>query len=207
MLDFEASCDENDPKQAEWTEIIEWPCVLIEAASGRVVSEFHQFVRPTVRSQLTSFCTKLTSITQAQVDAAQPLDVVCKAFGEWLPRALQTQDTSSVLPVTCGEPDLAAPSARLSMLPRECTRKGLQLPPVLARYCNIKRPFKEVVGAKPGGMASMLAKLSIPLTGHHHLGIDEARNIAKIALHLHRLDPAALRPTGGVRHGAEESSR
>mgnify|MGYP007045537939 CR=1 FL=1 len=92
------------------------------------------------------------------------------------------------------------------MLPRECTRKGLQLPPVLARYCNIKRPFKEVVGAKPGGMASMLAKLSIPLTGHHHLGRRIARSFGEDEPTLGRAPTArAAPPLPSATRGARTS--
>ena len=70
---------------------------------------------------MTAFCTQMTGITQATVDAAEPIDAVLK---RWLPAMLGTDDVSGVLPVTCGEPDLKA------MLPRECARKGLQVPPV-----------------------------------------------------------------------------
>ena len=70
------------------------------------------------------------------------------------------------------------------------------MPPVLRRYCNVKKPFMHVVGAKPGGMAAMLQKLELPLTGHHHRGIDDARNIAKIVAHLAR--KVSLDVTGGL---------
>lgn len=139
-----------------------------------------QLVKPTDRPKLTAFCTELTSITQAQVDAARPLCDVIALFKEWLPATLGTDDTSGVLPITCGEPDLA------QMLPRECARKGLQPPPVLKRYCNIKKPFQDLHGWK-GGMSAMLQGLKLPLVGHHHLGIDDARNIAQIAARLAEL--------------------
>ena len=174
VLDFEATCAESDPTQSAWSEIIEWPCILVDARTLRVVAEFHEYVRPTGRPQLTSFCTKLTGITQPQVDTAEPIDVVAKRFGAWLPATLGTDDLSGVLPITCGEPDLSA------MLPLECTRKGLRVPPVLKRYCNIKRPFKELLGVAPGGMAKMLRTLNLRLEGRHHSGIDDARNIARI---------------------------
>ena len=57
-----------------------------------------------------------------------------------------------MLPVTCGEPDLSA------MLPRECKRKGLQIPAVLRRYCNVKRPYV-ACGLKSRGVAGMLDQL------------------------------------------------
>jgi len=192
VLDFEATCERDDPTQSQWSEIIEFPCVLLDAASLEVVAEFRQLVRPTVRPKLTAFCTKLTSITQAQVDAAEPLEEVLSRFGAWLPTVLGSDAAiASVLPVTCGEPDCSV------MLPRDCARKGLPVPAVLRRYCNVKRPFAELLASKAGGMKSMLRHLGIPQDGHHHLGIDDARNIAKIVRHLAR-NGAALDVTGTV---------
>ena len=187
VLDFEATCAENDPTQRQWSELIEFPCVLVDARSHATVAEFRSMVRPTQRPTLTAFCTHLTSITQDQVATAPTLDEVLRRFGAWLPNVLGTDDTSRVLPVTCGEPDLA------SMLPRECQRKGLQVPSVLQRYCNIKKPFSGLMATKAGGMTAMLQKLNLPLQGHHHLGIDDARNIARIVVKL-----ASLGATIGV---------
>mmetsp|Transcript_21982 Transcript_21982/g.54772 ORF Transcript_21982/g.54772 Transcript_21982/m.54772 type:complete len:260 (-) Transcript_21982:94-873(-) len=176
VLDFEATCARDDPTQPRWSEIIEWPCVLLDARSLLPVAEFHHFVRPTERPVLTDFCTELTSITQTQVDAAEPLEHVLASFNRWLPQAVGSAD-SAVLAVTCGEPDLG------QMLPRESARKGLEIPPVLRQYCNIKRPFEQLFGWK-GGMVDMLQHLQLPLLGRHHLGIDDARNIARITARL-----------------------
>ena len=182
VLDFEATCEEKGlpdaATQASWSEIIEFPCVLVDATTLKVVSEFSTFVNPTgEKRQLTAFCTKLTSITQEDVDGAPTLDKVLKQFELWLPEVLGSHDTSRVLPVTCGEPDLSA------MLPRECQRKGLKVPGVLRRYCNMKRPYV-ACGLKQRGMDGMLKQLGLPLVGHHHRGIDDARNIANITVQL-----------------------
>ena len=192
VLDFEATCERNDPTQSSWSEIIEWPCVLLDAKTLQPVAEFHAYVRPTGRSRLTAFCTELTGITQAQVDAAEPIAAVVKRFAKWLPTTLGTNDLSGVLPVTCGEPDLS------SMLPRECARKSLQVPPVLSRYCNIKRPFGEHMQCKPGGMTRMLRTLGLRLEGRHHSGIDDTRNIARILAALAGRG-AIIGVTGGSR--------
>ena len=54
VLDFEATCEENDPTQAQWSEIIEWPCVLLDAQALTPVGEFHEYVRPTGRARLSA---------------------------------------------------------------------------------------------------------------------------------------------------------
>merc|ERR1711924_573990 len=77
-----------------------------------------------------------------------------------------------------GEPDLS------SMLPRECARKGLQVPPALKRYCNVKRPFKELLGISPGSMVKMLRVLNLSLEGRHHSGIDDTRNISRVVAEI-----------------------
>eukprot|EP00929_Paragymnodinium_shiwhaense_P035101 TRINITY_DN19005_c1_g2_i1.p1 TRINITY_DN19005_c1_g2~~TRINITY_DN19005_c1_g2_i1.p1 ORF type:complete len:269 (+),score=45.43 TRINITY_DN19005_c1_g2_i1:74-880(+) len=174
VLDFEATCEQDDPTQKDWSEIIEWPCVLLDAQTLEQVGEFRELVRPTERPLLTEFCTQMTSITQDQVDAASDINEVRQRFNSWLAGAIGNADASAVLPCTCGEPDLQ------QMLPREFARKGLQLPTVFMKYCNIKKPFEAHMGSRAGGMAGMLKQLDIPLVGHHHLGIDDARNIANI---------------------------
>lgn len=195
VLDFEATCERNDPTQSSWSEIIEFPCVLMDAHTLKVVDEFSSFVRPTGRPKLTAFCTELTSIKQTDVDAAPPLDDVLRAFSAWLPRALGSDDAqAAVLPVTCGEPDLT------TMLPRECRVKGLRVPSVLTRYCNVKVPFS-ASGRKKAGMAGMLKQLDLRLEGTHHRGIDDARNIARIVAHL-ASSGVAIDQTGGKRRGA-----
>ena len=56
--------------------------VLYSAHFGlcaQVEHEFHSYVRPSINTTLTPFCTKLTGITQDTVDAAPSLDEVRRA--------------------------------------------------------------------------------------------------------------------------------
>ena len=56
----------------------------------------------------------------------------------------------------------------------------------LMRWCNLKRAFAGHRGQKrqPAGMAEMLDALGLPLEGHHHSGIDDCRNLAKVVRSL-----------------------
>ena len=183
VLDFEATCDDRD---AAWVhEIIEFPAVLVCARTLARVDEFRALVRPVERPALTPFCTRLTSLAQADVDGAAPLADALARFGEWLgAHGLRDERASAVLPVTCGDWDLR------TQLPRECARKRLgPVPALLRRWCNVKTAF--AAAGLPGhrkapGMAGMLAALGLPLVGHHHLGIDDSRNIASIVGELAR---------------------
>eukprot|EP00303_Exanthemachrysis_gayraliae_P006595 CAMPEP_0205998778 /NCGR_PEP_ID=MMETSP1464-20131121/431_1 /ASSEMBLY_ACC=CAM_ASM_001124 /TAXON_ID=119497 /ORGANISM="Exanthemachrysis gayraliae, Strain RCC1523" /LENGTH=442 /DNA_ID=CAMNT_0053371933 /DNA_START=26 /DNA_END=1354 /DNA_ORIENTATION=- len=183
VLDFEATCAKDAPNWPH--EVIEFPAVLVALGEGKPVAEFTRFVRPTERPALTPFCTELTSITQADVDGAAPLVEVLKEFEAWvaaLPVALE-----AVMPVTCGDWDLRR------ALPAECARKGLEQPAVLRRWCNVKVAYSACAAApadkkrpRAPGMAGMLSGLGLELVGRHHRGIDDARNIARIAARLER---------------------
>ena len=175
IMDFEATCDKE-----QWFdhEIIEFPAVLLDASNLEKVDEFREFVRPTEKPQLTAFCKGLTSIRQIDVDNAQPLKVVLHRFRFWLDG--HGLNATTVLPVTYGDWDLK------TMLPNECLRKELSYPDALQRWCNIKVLYSEARNLQHTrqwlkiDMAEMLQILRLKLVGNHHLGIDDARNIAKI---------------------------
>ena len=67
VLDFEATCIEYG-KLEPCSEIIEFPVKVIDTYSGKVVSVFHEYVKPTFNKKLSKFCTNLTGITQEMVD-------------------------------------------------------------------------------------------------------------------------------------------
>lgn len=110
ILDFEATC--SDTGRVDPQEVIEFPSVLLDLATGEVVDEFASFVRPVHHPQLSSFCRELTTITQADVDAAPPFAEVFAAHQAWLDGHGLTPQNA--LMVTCGDWDLG------SMLPRQC---------------------------------------------------------------------------------------
>jgi inhibitor of KinA sporulation pathway (predicted exonuclease) len=204
VMDFEATCQENDHT---WpNEIIEFPAVLIDRTSLETVDEFRAFVQPTARPILTAFCTKLTSIRQADVDNADRLDVVLDRFTAWLlSHGITT--SSAALPIFCGDWDLR------TCLPSECRRKQIssdRVPVVLSSWCNICPVFaahyaRQTRGRRMG-MARMLRSLNLPLVGHHHSGIDDFRNIAQIVRAL-VMDGCQLVATTGDRGAGRPDER
>ncbi len=62
VVDFEATCDWKVQPQPQ--EIIEFPCMKVNASTLEVDSVFHEYVRPKVHPILTDFCTELTGIVQ-----------------------------------------------------------------------------------------------------------------------------------------------
>lgn len=56
VLDFEATCLKNEKIQP-CPEIIEFPVIMIDTHNQKIIGEFHQYVRPTLNSKLSAFCT------------------------------------------------------------------------------------------------------------------------------------------------------
>jgi len=82
VIDLEATTDEGGWPVTDM-EIIEIGATLVDR-KGRELDQFQRFVRPLRRPLLTPFCRELTHITQANIDAAQPLGEVWPAFERWL---------------------------------------------------------------------------------------------------------------------------
>lgn len=186
ILDFEATCWENSSnKEKELMEIIEFPSVLYkisESASERettscvFISEFAEYVKPVIKPTLSAFCTELTGITQATVDAADVFENVYKRHIKWL--NIHVPPQSKFVIGTCGNWDLA------TQLPREIRNKKLKPNKYYQMWINVKTEFEQLYRIKAKGMEGMLNYLQMELTGRHHSGIDDTRNIAKIMLKI-----------------------
>jgi len=76
-VDLEATCDEIGESESprpltvvpDQMETIEIGLVVIDLESLEIVDEFQRYVRPQINPTLSDFCTKLTSIQQADVDS------------------------------------------------------------------------------------------------------------------------------------------
>lgn len=184
VLDFEATCDNGPGREPQ--EIIEYPSLLLDGQDLRALDEFQSFVRPRHHPELTPFCMELTGITQDQVDAAPPFPDVYRAHRQWLARHGLDVDCDgsgrSFAFVLCGDWDLK------TMLPEQCRACDppiASVPESFRRWVNIKTPFATCLRLrKSPGLAGMLRKLDMDFVGRHHRGIDDCRNIARIARHL-----------------------
>lgn len=70
----------------------------------------------------------------------------------------------------------------------QCKRDRIEVPEYFDSFINIKEAFYQHYHTKRQkhqlGMASILRELKIPLQGHHHSGIDDCRNIARIVIRM-----------------------
>jgi ERI1 exoribonuclease 3 len=169
ILDFEATCWEDTKEH----EIIEFPTVIVDCRTRKVVDRIEQFIRPAFNPTVSPFCHKLTTITQEQVNGGITLAEALRAHQKFM-----AQYPNSIY-VTCGDWDLK------TMLPQDAARNKIRLPPSYSRWINIKHVFmKEYSWKKNTGMPGMLAACGLTLEGTHHRGIDDCVNIAAIAMHL-----------------------
>ena len=83
VVDFEATCEERNSVDFPH-EIIEFPGVLVDGRTGKQLSSFREYVRPTIQPVLSDFCTALTGISQETVDKASTFPVVLNNFQNWM---------------------------------------------------------------------------------------------------------------------------
>lgn len=75
----------------------------------------------------------------------------------------------------------------------------MAFPASFEAHVNLKQEYARVFRTKVSGMARALEHAGLPLDGRHHRGIDDARNIAKLAnLVLPALESAEQTPTPRV---------
>jgi 3'-5' exoribonuclease 1 len=166
IVDLEATCDESGFDRAKM-EIIEIGAVEMLAADAKPSREFARFIRPVATQALSAFCTDLTSITQADVDSADGFSVVFREFLDWI-------GGDAFIFCSWGQYDL-------NQIRQDCLRHDFPFPTVLENHINIKKLYAEVQNTRPMGMSGALHHAGLPLTGRHHRGIDDARNIAALA--------------------------
>ncbi|MGC1273304.1 MAG: 3'-5' exonuclease [Planctomycetaceae bacterium] len=179
IADLEATCWEN-VRHSPRMETIEIGAVRLASAVGPADGEFSEFVRPIASPKLSPFCISLTSIRQEDVDSVEYFWSVFPRFVEW-----------------CGpEPFVFCSwgSYDLGQLRADCDRHGMAFPAALECHINLKKEFARLRGEKVRGMARALKAAGLSLEGTHHRAIDDARNIARLAL----LILSALETEGGV---------
>ena len=170
VFDLEATCWEHQ-RASDQMETIEIGAVALDE-NGAVTDEFGCFVRPVAHPKLSEFCTRLTSITQMDVDGAEYFARAFEQFVAWA-----EQGGESLLLVSWGAYDPR-------QLQTDCARSGVEYPDSFTRHLNLKTHFARVRGTRAPGMTRALEMLGLPLVGTHHRGLDDARNIAAMAQEL-----------------------
>lgn len=170
VIDVEATCWEPPEVQgvSEISEIIEIGIAVVNIKNLKIVNNSSILVKPQ-RSKVSNFCTKLTTLTQKQVDGGIPFE-----HALW---ALQDQ-------FKCGDRTFVSwGDYDRKMFDRNCKAFGLKYP-FGQRHLNLKNCFTMLHGLdKEPGMDTALDYLGMKLEGTHHRGCWDALNIAKIFVH------------------------
>ena len=168
VIDLEATTDDGG-WPIEEMEIIEIGATLVNR-QGRELDHFQRFVRPLRRPLLTPFCRELTHITQANIDAAQPLADVWLQFERWLGQHHSRLEGWA----SWGDYD------RKQLL-QEWQR--LQLDSVLSRvpHINLKQRFAKARRLeRPLGLNAALQLAGLQFSGQQHRALEDARNTARL---------------------------
>ncbi|OOQ56868.1 3'-5' exonuclease [Mucilaginibacter pedocola] len=166
VVDIEATCWEGRNPPGQENDIIEVGVCLLDVGTGAISANRGILVMPE-RSQISKFCTQLTSITPGLIeDEGIYFDDACDILE-------QEYDARNLVWASYGDYDR-------NQFQRQCSEMRVAYP-FGPKHINVKTMFQQKRRMKRGvGMAGALEILNLPLEGTHHRGVDDAKNIAKI---------------------------
>jgi len=136
-----------------------------------VLGEYEAFVRPVVHTQLTPFCTRLTSITQVDVNQADTFDIVAEDFRKWVMGDEWEEEEYLFCSWGFFDQRILAKNCILHKMDEEWTKP----------HINLKYQYPRVKGlARTIGLKRAVEAEGFDFEGAHHRGIDDAINLAKI---------------------------
>lgn len=166
IVDLEATCWEN-VRSYDRMEIIEIGAALMPTPDSDPTQEFAEFIKPVAEPILSDFCIELTTIKQSNVDSADTFPVVFHRFLDWI-------GNDEYYLCSWGGYDQ-------TQFQIDCNRHDVEIPAGFNNHINLKKEFAKMFSVKSCGMKRALSIAGLPLDGTHHRGIDDARNIAKLA--------------------------
>jgi len=165
VVDLECTCWESEPPPGQIGEIIEIGVCLLDSNSLLRSARQSILVRPE-RSQVSPFCTKLTTLTQAQVDTGIPFEQACQELRK-------TYRTSDRTWASYGDFDRR-------QFERQCQETGVRYP-FGKTHLNVKNLLSLALNEPyEVGLDRALDLTGLPLEGTHHRGVDDAWNIAQL---------------------------
>ncbi len=171
VVDLEATCWSGPPPAGQSNEVIEIGLCVLDGETLERRERRTLWVRPQ-RSEVSAFCTQLTTIRPQDVAQAPTLAEACSV----LRREYAARDR---LWASYGDYDRR-------QLERECADKEVPYP-FGPTHLNVKSLAALILGLRhETGMPGVLERLGLPLEGTHHRGVDDAWNIAGILAALLR---------------------
>ncbi len=169
VIDVESTCWQGPPPRGQESEIIEIGICNLEIDSGQRLEKESILVKP-IKSSVSNFCTKLTTLTQEQIEKGIGFSDACQILQK---KYLINKRTWA----SYGDYDR-------QKFEQQCKNRNIRYP-FGPTHINVKNLFA-VSYALPHevGMAEVLDLLDLPLEGTHHRAVDDAWNIARILLEL-----------------------
>lgn len=169
VVDVESTCWEGKPPEGQENEIIEIGYCLLDVDTLQRSNKTSILVQPE-KSEVSAFCTRLTTLTPEQVAAGMSFFDACNKLRREL-------DTRARLWASYGDYDRR-------QFQRQCDSREIPFP-FGPTHLNVKNLFALVHGKKHEvGMAEALEMIGVDLEGTHHRGHDDAWNIAAILGHV-----------------------
>jgi len=166
VVDVESTCwVDTTPPEGQVSEIIEIGICVLDTSTGTIEDKRSIFVKP-IQSEVTDFCTKLTTITPEMLEDGLTLEEGCSILRD-------EYNSRQRLWVSWGDYDR-------TQFKKDCARKDIEYP-FGKSHLNARILFGLQFGyTKAPGMAKALKRLDFDLEGTHHRGDDDAYNIARI---------------------------
>lgn len=169
VIDIECTCWEKLPPPGEETDIIEIGICPLNTATGERLERRSLIVKPE-RSTVSPFCTRLTTLTQAQVEQGMPFVQACNIL---------RYDYQAHKRVWASYGDFDR-----QQFERQCAALSVTYP-FGASHLNAKTLNTLLRGLRHDvSMADALRLLELPLEGTHHRGGDDAWNVAALLWRL-----------------------
>lgn len=166
VYDLEATCWMGRPPKGI-TEVIEIGAYKLDEY-GTAVDRFTRFVRPVVNQTLSSFCRKLTSISQENVDRAEQFPKVVRDFMDFCEVGID-----DYLMCAWGPADKR-------LLRNDCILHDVE-DYWLEPHINVKKQYHKMKGVNvERGLKAVTKKEGFEFSGIHHRAISDAENLAKI---------------------------
>ena len=172
VVDIEATCWDCDPPPGDQvSEIIEIGLCRYDVAGDRVYGKRSILVKP-IASEISPFCTRLTSLTPRMVaEDGIDFDAACRIL-------VETVGARERLWASWGGLDER-------LFRRQCRRQRVAYP-FGKRHLNLRKVFTEFNGGKRVGMARALKLAGLAPEGEAHRGADDAWNCARLLQYLAR---------------------
>ena len=169
VVDLESTCWEGEPPPGQSSEIIEVGLCTIDLKTLTRAEKRSILVKP-VLSEISVFCSKLTTLTSAMFTHAGSLDDAVRI----LKNEYKSRDR---LWASWGDYDRR-------QFERVCQDQGVGYP-FGPSHLNVKSLFAAAIGASNEmGLDGACKHLGLTMDGTHHRGDDDAWNIAKILCRL-----------------------